>query len=261
LRFKLQALSSDFDLGVRLNSSRFIGNQATAGAVIHYPCAMPTCLNLDFQSSIELVNNSAVGGDGHFFWLAEVRGVADARAAAHGFTQHQLNNTCVRRAGVRTQPGLFNVTTCAAGEQPNAEKLCPSWLLGQSRRTSNPEVPLIGSASTKLVVEMAATSQSAIAGPRVEGGRLTKPLLSSSIIRMPLGLAVHIQSAANRTLTSGTADATASVIARIHGLEPVAFVGEQGHSIAGQRKFHGMQWHTLCAAVNNQFNATPRHAL
>jgi hypothetical protein len=60
-----------------LNHTSFIGNQATAGAAIHYPCATPTCLNLVFQSSIELVNNSAVGGDGHFFWLAEVRDEAN----------------------------------------------------------------------------------------------------------------------------------------------------------------------------------------
>jgi hypothetical protein len=132
----------------------------------------------------------------------------------------------VCRAALRTQPTLLSAPICENEATPNADKLCPSWLLGQSSQTSNPEVPLIGSASTKLVAELAATSQSAIAGPRVEGGRLTKSLLSSSIARIPLGLAVHIQSAANRTLRSGTADATASVIARIYGSEPAAFVGE-----------------------------------
>jgi hypothetical protein len=73
LQWKIQSITTDVTTGIDLNRTRFIGNKATSGAAIHYPCATLKCPNLDLQSDLAFSQNTAVGGDGHILWAVQVR--------------------------------------------------------------------------------------------------------------------------------------------------------------------------------------------
>jgi hypothetical protein len=124
------------------------------------------------------------------------------------------------------QPSLLKAT-CSNKTQPTDDGLCAAWLTDPGS-----EGPRVGSVASRLYLEPISalppgSGDGAVPRPSpISDGSLVVPLLSSSTTPTPLGLAVSIQSAANRTLLSGSGDSTASVLARVLGDVPAAFVGE-----------------------------------